>query len=149
MSDIFPYIVLAALIVNILILRYIIVRIHELSDLVQEQRALKTINDIRNDLPVIERTLQDAMKQLMSFHKAGNMLADSEVRIAQVDADNKRAETDRLLAETRNIEAQRRETEANTPPDGVALKPGAPPKFGEQGRHRVGETAYTNPGTDT
>ena len=81
-------------------------------------------------------------KQLMSFHKAGIMLANSEAQIAQAEADNKRAESDRLRAETDNLHAQRRETEANTDVDAIP-KPSAPPTFGPQGRHRVGETAYT------
>ena len=70
------------------------------------------------------------------------MLANSEAQFAQAEADNKRAEADRLRAETANFQAQRRETEANTDVEAIP-KPAAPPKFGPQGRHRVGETAYT------
>lgn len=96
----------------------------------------------RDDITVVERALRDTMKQLMSFHKAGIMLANSEAQFAQAEADNKRAEADRLLAETNLLHAQRRETEANTDVDAIP-KPTAPPKFGDKGRHRVGETAYT------
>ncbi len=82
-------------------------------------------------------------KQLMAFHKAGNTLANSEAQLAAIDADVKRAEADRLQAETNLVNAQRRETEANTPEPGVRPSPSTPPKFGPKGRTRVGETAYS------
>lgn len=111
------------------------------------RRAQEDAADLANiyrpsETAVLANLFTMQSKQLMSFHKAGIMLANSEVQVAQADADKKRAEADRLRAETDNVNAQRRETEANTDVDAIP-KPGAPPKFGSKGRHRVGETAYT------
>jgi len=72
-------------------------------------------------------------KQLLSFHKAGQMLAENQVRLADAETRKAEAEADKAKAEAMKEQALLHGGRTN-PPKGV---PGTSPRFGMKGHERL------------